>query len=124
MSNEQKMTSWKEDRRYVEAVWWAGALIWAGLVFGADALGYLPQIGQADAWSWVFFGAGASGLVGTLWRAASPEWADPTTWDYIGSGILLIIGVSGTVGFVELAFPLILVLVGVAIVVGIVLRRS
>lgn len=124
MSNEQGTINWKQDRRYIEAIWWAGALIWAGLVFGADTLGYLPQIGQADAWSWVFFGAGAYGLVGTLWRRFSPDWADPTWWDYVWSGILLIIGVSGTVGFVELAFPLILVLVGVAIVSAVVLRRS
>ena len=124
MSNEQTMTNWKQDRRYLEALWWAGALIWAGLVFGADTLGYLPQIGQADAWSWVFFGAGAYGLLATLWRAASPGWARPTWWDYVWSGGLLIVGVSGTVGFVELAFPLILVLVGVAIIAGILLRRS
>lgn len=124
MSNEQGTINWKQDRRYIEAIWWAGALIWAGLVFGADTLGYLPQIGQADAWSWVFFGAGAYGLVGTVWRAISTDWADPTWWDYVWSGILLIIGVSGTVGFVELAFPLILVLVGVAIVSAVVLRRS
>ena len=42
MSKEETMTNWKQERRYLEALWWAGALIWAGLVFGADTLGYLP----------------------------------------------------------------------------------
>ena len=49
---EQKKSQ-KEKRQHLETLWWAGALIWAGLVFGADSLGLLPQIGQADAWNWV-----------------------------------------------------------------------
>ena len=54
---EQKKNQ-KKDRQRLEALWWATALIWAGLIFGADSLGLLPQFGQADAWSWVFLGAG------------------------------------------------------------------
>ena len=48
----------KQARKRAEGLWWAVALIWAGLVFWTDSLNLLPQIGGADAWSWVFLGAG------------------------------------------------------------------
>ena len=38
MTTEQKKSQ-KKERQRLEALWWAGALIWAGLVFGADSLG-------------------------------------------------------------------------------------
>lgn len=110
---EQKKSQ-KEKRQHLETLWWAGALIWAGLVFGTDSLGLLPQIGQADAWNWVFFGAGLYGMLGNLYRVASPDWPNPTTWDYIWSGILLILGLSGLTAL-EIGFPLILVLIGVVL---------
>ena len=42
----------------IKGIYWATVFIWAGLVFGADSLGMLPQVGGATAWSWVFTGAG------------------------------------------------------------------
>jgi len=113
----------KEERRLLDALYWGGVLIWAGLVFGADSLGYLPQIGQADAWSWIFFGAGLYGLLGAVLRMALPGYSNPTAWDYIWSLILLIIGVNGFVGGVDIALPLILFLVGVIWVGSTLLRR-
>jgi hypothetical protein len=85
-------TGQQEKRKRLEAMWWAGVFIWAGLIFGADSLGFLPQIGGASAWSWVFAGAGLYALVGALWRVASPDQPNPTAWDYTWAGILLIIG--------------------------------
>ena len=104
---------WMEDvgeSTLIDTLFWAGALVWAGLVFLADALGYLPAIGAGDAWNWVFFGAGALALGLTLVRVAAPEYGRATAFHFVFSGILLIIGVGG-----EFAFPLALVLIGVAI---------
>jgi hypothetical protein len=113
----------QEQRKRLEAMWWAGVFIWAGLIFGADSLGFLPQIGGADAWSWVFAGAGLSALVGAIFRVTSPDWPDPTAWDYIWAGILLIIGLGGFFNL-EIGFPLILILIGVVILGSMLLRRE
>jgi hypothetical protein len=111
MSTEQEG---KEAGRHLEAIYWGGVIIWAGLVFGADSLGILPQIGGASAWSWVFLGAGLYALLGALFRITSPDYPNPTTWDWVWAGILIILGLGGFFSF-NIAWPLILVLVGVAI---------
>ena len=120
---EQKMMNQKEERRHLEAIYWGGVLIWAGLVFGLESLGYLPQIGKADAWSWVFFGAGLYALLGALVRVASPHYPNPTTWDYLWAAFLLIIGLGGATAL-EITWPLILVLVGVVLLGSMLLRRK
>jgi hypothetical protein len=121
MTVEQTMSNW-EERRGFETLWWAGTLIWTGMVFGADSLGWLPEIGQAGAWTWVFLGAGLYGLVGTLYRQISVDTLNPTTWDYLWSGFLLIVGLGG-VAKVNTFWPLVLILVGVAFLVS-TIRRS
>lgn len=112
----------KEASRHLEAIYWGGVIIWAGLIFGADSLGYLPQIGGADAWSWVFLGAGLYALLLALFRLNFPDYQNPTTSDYVWAGILLILGLGGFFSF-NIAWPLILVLVGVAILGKTLLRR-
>ena len=121
MTVEQRLSRW-EKRRDFEALWWAGTLLWMGLVFGTDDLGWLPQIGQADAWTWVFLGAGLYGLFGTLYRQVSVDSLNPRTWDYVWSGFLLIVGLGGVAG-INTFWPLVLILVGVAALVS-TLRRS
>ncbi|UCC53920.1 MAG: hypothetical protein JSV68_08090 [Anaerolineaceae bacterium] len=111
-----------KERKRLEAIWWAGALIWAGLVFAADSLGLLPQIGESDAWSWVFFGAGLYGMLGNLYRVANPNSPNPKAWDYIWSGGLLIAGLAG-MSPVDVFWPVILVLVGVVILAETILQR-
>jgi hypothetical protein len=115
------MSRWQE-RRGFEGLWWAGTLIWAGLVFGADGLGWLPQIGQADAWTWVVLGAGLYGLVGTLYRQISVDTVNPRVWDYLWSGFLLIVGLGGLAG-VNAFWPMVLILAGVAYLVRMVRRN-
>ena len=119
---EETAATERKERRRLEAIWWAGALIWAGLVFAADSLGLLPQIGEADAWSWVFFGAGLYGVLGNLYRVASHNSPNPTAWDYIWSGGLLIIGLAG-MSPVDVFWPLIFVLIGVVILAETLLQR-
>lgn len=121
-AEETKMVE-RNERKRLEALWWAGALIWAGLVFAADSLGLLPQIGESDAWTWVFLGAGLYGLLGSLYRVARPDSPNPTAWDYIWSGGLFIIGLAG-MSPVEVFWPLILVLVGVVILAEALFQRG
>ncbi len=64
-------------------------LIWAGLVFGADSMGILPQIGSADAWSWVFLEVGLFGILGNIYPVASPNVPTPITGDWSWSSITL-----------------------------------
>ena len=40
----------KQERQRFEALWWGGALIWAGLVFGAVYLAFRPRTGKAKGW--------------------------------------------------------------------------
>lgn len=119
---EQKKSE-KKERQRLEGLWWAVALIWAGLVFAADSMGLVPQIGEADAWTWVFVGAGLFGTLGSLYRVASPDVPNPTTWDWIWSGIILILGLGGFTTL-NLSWPLILITVGGIILVNVLWRRD
>ncbi|UCH60348.1 MAG: hypothetical protein JSV61_02435 [Anaerolineales bacterium] len=122
MTVEQNI-SVKKERQRLEGLWWAVALIWAGLVFGADSMGILPQIGEADAWSWIFLGAGLLGMLGNLYRVVSSEVPNPTTWDWVWSGIILILGLGGFTAL-NISWSLILILVGGVILVSVLWRRE
>ncbi len=98
-------------------------LIWAGLVFGADSMGLVPQIGDAGAWSWIFLGAGTLGLLGALYRVTTPRVPNPTTWDWVWASFCLIIGL-GDFTTLNISWPLILILVGAAILVNVLWRRD
>jgi hypothetical protein len=110
MTIEQKYDERKERRR-LEGLWWAVVVIWAGLVFGADGMGLMPQVGDASAWSWIFLGAGMVGILGSFYRLTLSNVPNPTAWDWVWSGICLIIGLDGFVTL-NIFWPLILILVG------------
>jgi hypothetical protein len=71
--NFEEIADKMEVRKRYETLYWAGALIWAGLMFGAESLGILPQVGQADAWTWVFVGVGLYGTLINIYGTASPN---------------------------------------------------
>jgi len=110
MTVEQKYSARKERQR-LKGLWWALVLIWAGLVFAADSMELIPQIGDADAWSWVFVGAGTFGMLGALYRWTSLSIPNPTTWDWVWAGLCLIIGL-GDFTPLNIFWPLFLILVG------------
>ncbi len=122
MTIEQN-TSMKKERQRLEGLWWAVALIWAGLVLGADSMGFLPQIGSADTWSWIFLGAGVFGTLGNLYRMGSSDAPNPTSWDWIWSGAFLILGLGGFTAL-NISWPLILILVGGIILVNVLWQRD
>lgn len=113
MIAEQTHTEQATTTKRANAIYWAVVLVWAGLVFGADSLGALPQIGQSDAWNWVFFGAGIFSLLGNLYLDTSGE-TRPRLWNYVWAAVLIIIGLGGLTS-IEISFPLILVLIGLAL---------
>jgi hypothetical protein len=111
----EEVSTWFEKRANAEALYWAGVLIWAGVVFATDSLGVLPQVGSASAWSWIFLGAGLYGTLVNLYSSAMPV-SVTTTWDYIWSGFWLVLGLSGFVA-VDIFWPVVLTLVGAAFLV-------
>jgi hypothetical protein len=112
----------RRERKRLEGLWWAVVLIWAGMVFGADSMGLLPQIGDADAWSWIFLGAGVFGVLGALYRVISLNVPNPSAWDWVWGSFCLIIGLGGFTT-INIAWPLILILVGGIILVSVMWRR-
>ena len=112
----------EEKPRRLDTFYWAGALIWIGLIFWADSQGLLPQIGESSVWTWIFLGGGVAGLLLNLYSYSSPNYANPTAWDYIWSGILLLLGLGGLTAF-NISWPLILVVVGFVLLVNALLRH-
>lgn len=113
----------KVPRARMEAIYWAGALILVGLVFGAEELGYLPDIGNATVWSWALLGVGLYGTVLNLYSTFSPDLNITTTGDYLWSGFWLVLGLSGFIT-TNLLLPIVLVVLGVAILVKIFLWKK
>ena len=113
----------KAPRARMEAIYWAGALILVGLVFGAEELGYLPDIGNATVWSWALLGVGLYGTVLNLYSTFSPNLSITTTGDYLWSGFWLVLGLSGFIT-TNLLLPIVLVVLGVAILVKIFLWKK
>ena len=121
MSTVEKFINAKEQLEYINAIYFGGVLVWAGVVFAADSLGYLPQIGDSDAWSWIFIGAGLASLVGNLIRQASSSILNPSAFDYIFGAVLLAIGIGGFTSL-YIALSLVLLLVGGAILFSAIFR--
>jgi hypothetical protein len=105
------------ERQRLKGMWWAGTLIWAGIILAAESLGMLPGIGNGDAWSWTFTGAGLLGVLGSIYRVTSSDVSNPTTWDWIWAGFCLIIGLGGFTR-INISWPLILILAGVVLLTG------
>jgi hypothetical protein len=111
----------KTDRSFFDAIFWGGVILWAGLLFGADRLGYLPEGASVQIWGWIFLGAGAYGLILNLMRSFMENLPNPSIWDYVGATVLLLIGIAGLTAF-QMPWWLILVAVG-ALLIGTALTR-
>jgi len=122
MNAEHEDARERRPRHHPQTLFWASVLIWAGLVFTAESMGWLPRLGHAGAWNWVFFGAGVIALAGALWRELSPTYARPGVGNYISGGILIIIGLSGFIAM-KITWPVVLLAVGVILLATALLRR-
>ena len=119
MTTAEKFMNDVEQWGIINAIYFGGVLLWAGIVFAADSLGYLPQIGFSSAWSWFFLGAGLFSLVGSLIRQVSPGILNPSAFDYLFGAVLLAIGIGGFTSL-YIALSLLLVLVGGAILYSVI----
>ena len=114
----------KRDKKFFDGLFWAGFLILVGLVFGADYMGIsLPELGGGESWQWIFLGAGVYGLALSIIRVSSPKYPNPNTLDYIGVGVLFLIGFSGMISF-DSTWPIILILVGVVIIGSLFIKKD
>jgi hypothetical protein len=109
----------KEKRRQMDAIFWGGAFVLAGLVFLAENLGLLPDIGtEGQWWFWVFLAAGVWALLINVYRLVSPDWPVPDVGDYIWTAILLFIGLGGALDFeVEGTVIAAVVLIGIGLLI-------
>lgn len=120
--------SWDEKYRRdpLSAIIWAVILIWAGLVFLAENLGWLSglQTRASDipglniiglgAWSVFFLGAGVIVLIEVLVRLAAPDYRRPVGGNIFLAAIFFGIGLGGIFGW-TVTWPLILIALGLIV---------
>lgn len=131
-SAEEKSYDEKWRRDPVGTAVWASILIWAGLVFMAENLGLLDQIGfkgfniswdtpfDSKAWSIFFLGAGVIVLIEVAVRLIFPEYRRRLLGTIIWAGILFSLGLGNW----TLIWPLILIALGVSIILRGFLRKQ
>jgi hypothetical protein len=106
------------ERKRMDAIWWAGVLIWIGLALGAEYLDILPEIGdQGEWWPWIFIGVGPWSLGLNLYRQTS-SWPNPSTWDWVWTAIFLLVALGTVVDIGgEIVGAVVLIAIGVIFMV-------
>lgn len=122
---DQATTVQKAERKRMEAIWWAGVLIWIGLTLGAEYLDILPEIGDSgEWWPWIFIGVGPWTLGLNLYQQAS-SLPNPTTWDWIWTAIFMLVALGTVVDMGgEIVGAVVLVVVGVILMVRAISRSE
>ena len=100
---------------------WGLIVIWAGLALVAANLGTFPWLAWDNVWALIFIGAGLLFLLEVVIRVLMPAYRRPVRGRLILAFVALGIGLGGYIGW-ELTWPLILVGVGLAIILGVFLR--
>lgn len=117
---------WRNDP--LGAVIWALILIWAGLVFLAQNLGWLTRFELDNVWGLIFIGAGLIVWLEVLIRLVLPQYRRPVVGTFIFGIVLLGIGVGITFGTTpqmwSVIFALVIIAVGVSILFRGLGRRS
>ena len=127
-----------EERDTLNSVVWAAILIWAGLVFLAFNTGwvdnfltgnffnrFLPEgmeVFEPGVWSLVALGAGAILLLEVLVRLMVPGFHRNIFGTLILAGVFLGVGLGNFFGW-DLIWPIILIVLGVSVLLGGVLRK-
>jgi hypothetical protein len=132
---DEKTAEEKWRRDPLGAIVWAAILIWAGLVFLADNLGYLEAlrdlpaqgpvwfIGGAGAWSLVLLGAGVIILGEVVVRLLVPAYRRAVTGSIIFAVVLIGLGLGNLTNW-NLIWPLILIGLGLSFLLRGFIRRS
>lgn len=127
-----------EERDALNSVSWAAILIWAGLVFLAFNSGWvdryvpgyylsriLPEgmgVFEPGIWSFVALGAGVILLLEVIIRLIVPIFHRNIFGTLILAGVFLGVGLGNFFGW-DLIWPVILIVLGVSVLLGGVLRK-
>lgn len=137
---EEKSVEEKWRRDPLGSAVWALILIWAGFVLLAGNIGWLNFINnllaqlqfqlaespiaiptlQLSSWSLIFLGAGVLLLAEVLIRLLLPSYRRPV----LGTAILAIVFLAIGIGSWGLIWPLVLILIGLALLLGGLFRRK
>jgi len=145
--DEKSEKNEKEEEKSVEEKWqrdslgsivWALILIWAGFVFLASNTGLLDSFNdlldglglrtaelpfkvpflQLEAWSLIFAGAGVLLLAEVVIRLIFPSYRKPV----LGTAIMAVVALGFGLGAWGLILPLVLIIAGLAIILGALFR--
>ncbi len=137
---EEKSVDEKWRRDPLGSAVWALILIWAGAVLLASNVGWLGTINgflaqiqfqfaespiaipdlQLSAWSLIFLGAGVLLLAEVVVRLIFPAYRRPV----LGTAILAVVFIGIGIGSWGLIWPLVLIIIGLALLIGGLFRRK
>ena len=132
--NEHEKHEEKHTSDPLSSLMWALILIWAGVAFLADNLGWLSNLesqlrtawdpAQVDLSTWwiIFLGAGVLVFIEALIRSFVPAYRSSTGGNFFLSAIFLGIGLGGIFGW-GLTWPFVLIGIGLASLVSALVRR-
>lgn len=100
---------------------WGLIIIFAGLAFAAVNLGMYPWLRWENVWSVIFIAAGLLFVLEVIIRILMPTHRRPIRGRIILAFVALAIGLGGLIGW-EVTWPLIIIAVGLAIVIGVFVR--
>ncbi len=106
---------WRRDP--LSAVVWAAILIWAGLVLLGANMGLLARFERLDSWAVIFIGAGLIVLLEVVVRLLVPAYRRAVRGTFIFGVVLLAVGLGGIIGW-GVVWPLVLIVIGVAVLFG------
>ncbi len=113
----------KARRDPLSAMFWAGFLILAGLIYLANNMNFLPQVGSAEAWDWIMVCGGGLLLLLAFIRSVSPDYARPVGGNVILGAILVAIGLGEIIDS-DLIWPILLMVGGVLLLINAMRGRS
>nr|MBC7245094.1 hypothetical protein [Chloroflexota bacterium] len=116
---EEKGQGWGRDP--ISGVLWALFLIVVGVILLAESQGFITWEQFGGVWNLVFLVAGLMLLLKAVVRLLIPAYRRPVLGTLIGGIVLTAIGLGGITGF-NLTLPIILIGIGLAILLGGLLR--
>jgi hypothetical protein len=132
---DEKSVEEKHRDDPLSSITWAVILIWAGLVFLADNLGWLQNIpvtalpdgvhilGKLEAWTVIMLGAGVILLINVVARLLIPAYRSPVRGTIILAAVFIGIGLGNMVGW-NVVWPIVLIAIGLSFLVGGGFRRK
>ena len=134
MKSERRASNDKGHGDPLGSLAWAVILIWAGLIFLADNLGWLANINLPQAvlpagmemiklstWTLIFLGAGVIGLLEGILRLFFPAWRNSAGGTFFMAILFLGIGLGNIFGW-SVVWPLVLIGLGLSALAGALIR--